>query len=164
METRARTLPSGRLLSIRPLRHADVETVEAVFERLGDRSRRLRFNGAKPRLSDAELAHLATVDVARHVLVAYLEGDADPVGIARLVRDGASAELAFEVADEHHRLGIGFVLTEELLADARAAGILEVTSLVAAENAAAVGLLRRLLGRLEVTFEGPELSIRAALG
>ena len=164
METRARTLPSGRLLSIRPLRHADVETVEAVFERLGDRSRRLRFNGAKPRLSDAELAHLATVDVARHVLVADLEGYAEPVGIARLVRDGASAELAFEVADEHHRLGIGFVLTEELLADARAAGILEVTSLVAAENAAAVGLLRRLLGRLEVTFEGPELSIRAALG
>ena len=164
METRVRMLPSGRLLTIRPLRHADVETVEAVFERLGDRSRRLRFNGAKPRLSDAELAHLATVDVARHVLVAYLEGDDGPVGIARLVRDGTSAELAFEVADEHHRLGIGFVLTEELLADARAAGIMEVTSLVAAENAAAVGLLRRLLGRLEVTFEGPELSIRAALG
>ena len=163
MQARARTLRSGRLLTIRPLRHGDVDTIEAVFERLGDRSRRLRFNGAKPRLSDAELARLATVDVARHVLVAYLEGDDDPVGIARLVRDGASAELAFEVADEHHRLGIGLVLTEELLADARAAGITEVTSLVAAENTAALGLLRRVLGRLEVTFEGPERSVRAVI-
>ena len=163
MQARARTLPSGRRLTVRPLRHGDVETVEAVFARLGERSRRLRFNGAKPRLSDAELAHLATVDLARHVLVAYLEGDDDPVGIARLVRDGASAELAFEVADEHQRLGIGLVLTEELLADARAAGITEVTSLVAAENTAALGLLRRVLGRLEVTFEGPDRSIRAPL-
>ena len=117
----------------------------------------------KPRLSAAELAHLAAVDATRHALVAYLEGDDRPVAIARLVRDGSSAEIAFEVADEHQRLGIGSALTAELLADARAAGITEVTSLVASDNRAALELLRRLLGRLEVTFEGPELSIRAAL-
>jgi ribosomal protein S18 acetylase RimI-like enzyme len=141
-----------------------VETVVEVFERLGERSRRTRFNGPKPRLSPAELDHLATVDATRHALVAYLAGDERPVGIARLVREGPSAELAFEVVDEHQCLGIGSVLTAELLADARAAGITEVTALVSSDNAAAVSLLRRLLGRLEIRFEGPELAIRAGLG
>jgi len=163
MQTRYLRLGRGPGLIVRPLRQGDAETVAAVFERLGESSRRNRFNGPKPRLSTAELEHLAAVDATRHVLVAYLEGDERPVAIARLVRDGSSAEIAFEVADEHQRLGIGSALTAELLADARAAGITEVTALVASDNAAAASLLRRVLDRLEVRFEGPELAIRAAL-
>jgi ribosomal protein S18 acetylase RimI-like enzyme len=123
----------------------------------------MRFNGAKPALAPAELELLATVDATRHALVGYLAGDDRPVAIARLVRDGSSAEIAFEVADEHQRLGIGTALTAELLADARASGVTEITSLVATENEAAVKLLRRLFDRLDVSFEGPELFIRAAL-
>ena len=103
------------------------------------------------------------MDSTRHVLVAYLEGDPQPVALARLVRDGRSAEIAFEVADEYHRLGIGSTLTAELLADARAAGITEITALVSSDNSAAVALLRRILDVLDIRFEGPELSIRAAL-
>jgi predicted MFS family arabinose efflux permease/ribosomal protein S18 acetylase RimI-like enzyme len=163
LQSRALKLSQGHVLTVRPLRNGDIDTVVAVFERLGERSRRTRFNGPKPRLSEAELAHLAAVDATRHALVGYLKGDDRPVAIARLVRDGASAEIAFEVADEHQRLGIGSVLTAELLADARAAGITEVTALVASDNEAAMSLLRRLLSELEVRFEGPELSVRAAL-
>ena len=85
------------------------------------------------------------------------------MAIARLVRDGDSAEIAFEVADEYQRLGIGSSLTAELLADARAAGITEITALVASDNPAAVALLRRIVRALDIRFEGPELSIRAAL-
>lgn len=66
--------------------------------------------------------------------------------MARLVRDGRSAEVAFEVADEYQQLGIGSALTAELIADARAAGITEITALVSADNPAAVALLRRILG------------------
>jgi predicted MFS family arabinose efflux permease/ribosomal protein S18 acetylase RimI-like enzyme len=163
MPTRYVPLRRGSGLVIRPLRNGDVETVTAVFERLGETSRRMRFNGPKPRLRDAELEHLATVDATRHVLVGYLAGHARPVAIARLVRDGSSAEIAFEVADENQQRGIGSALTAELLADARAAGITEVTALVASENTAAMSLLRRVLGRLEVRYEGSELSVRAAL-
>ena len=163
MQTRYLRLARGRGLVVRPLRNGDVDTVAAVFESLGENSRRTRFNGPKPRLSPAELDHLATVDATRHVLVGYLEGDERPVTLARLVREGSSAEIAFEVADEHHRLGIGSALTAELLADARAAGITEVTALVASDNTAAVSLLRRVLDRLDIRFEGPELEIRGAL-
>jgi ribosomal protein S18 acetylase RimI-like enzyme len=154
-------LRHGRRLLVRPLRHGDVATVESVFDGLGERSRRARFNGPKPRLSAADLDHLAAVDATRHVLVGYLDGR--PVALARLVRDGASAEIAFEVVDEHQRRGIGSALTSELLADARAAGITEVTALVASDNPVALTLLRGALGRLSVRFEGAELSVRAAL-
>ena len=123
----------------------------------------MRFNGPKPRLSEVEVAHLATVDETRHVLVGYLQGERRPAAIARLVREGDSAEIAFEVADEHQRLGIGSALTSELLADARASGITEITALVASDNQGAMSLLRRVLGKLDVQFEGPELSVRAAL-
>ncbi len=163
MPTRAVSLRGGRTLLVRPLANGDVGTVIDVFERLGEQSRRTRFNGPKPRLSEVELAHLSAVDETRHVLVGYLQGDRRPAGIARLVRDGASGEVAFEVADEHQRLGIGSALTGELLADARASGITEITALVASENTAAMSLLRRLLDRLDVRFEGSELAVRAAL-
>jgi ribosomal protein S18 acetylase RimI-like enzyme len=148
---------------MRPLRHGDVDTVRLMFERLGERSRRTRFNGRKPRLARAELEHLAGVDATRHVLVATLPGDRRPAAIARLVRDGDSAEIAFEVADEHQGRGIGSALTAELVADARAAGIREVTALVSSDNPAALALLRRIVAALDVRLDGPELSIRAAL-
>jgi hypothetical protein len=93
-------------LTIRQLRNGDTETVAALFARLGARSRERRFCGAKPRLSDRELAALARVDGSHHVLVGYLDGDPEPAGMARLVRDENVAEIAFEVADVHQRRGI----------------------------------------------------------
>jgi ribosomal protein S18 acetylase RimI-like enzyme len=161
--TRALKPKHGPTILVRPLRNGDVDTVLAVFHRLGEPSRRKRFNGPKTRLTEAELWQLATVDTTHHALVAYLEGDPDPVAIARLVRDGPSAEIAFAVADQHQQRGIGSALTAELIADARAAGISEINALVANDNPAAIALLRRVLNVLDIRYEGPELSIRAAI-
>jgi ribosomal protein S18 acetylase RimI-like enzyme len=140
-----------------------VRTVLALFSRLGEGSRRSRFNGPKPCLGVPDLRQLARVDATRHALVGYVEGDPLPVALAELVRDGASAEIAFAVADDHHRRGIGSALAAELLADARAAGIEEITALVSSDNPAALALLRRVLGRLELRLDGPELWVRAAV-
>src|SRR5438045_326285 len=125
---------------IRPLRDGDSALVQAVFARLGEESRRRRFGGAKPRLSDSDLALLARVDGDRHVLVAYVEGDPRPAGIGRLVRDGEAAEVAFEVADEAQGRGIGTALARTLAADARAAGIVEFHASVAGDNPHIVSL------------------------
>jgi ribosomal protein S18 acetylase RimI-like enzyme len=164
MHTRAIKLKHGPTILVRPLRDGDVATVRAVFEQLGDASRRARFNGPKPCLSDAELAQLAAVDCSHHALVASLEGDSRPIAIARLARhDRASAEIAFAVADSHQHHGIGSALAAELIADARAAGITEITALAATDNGAALALIRRTADVLDVHFEGPELSIRAAI-
>lgn len=128
---------------IRPLRDGDTGTVEAVFARLGERSRRQRFAGAKPRLSGEELEALARVDHRHHVLVAYVECDPRPAALARLVRLGDAADVAFEVADELQGRGIGTALAHALAADARAAGILEFHATVAGDNRRVISILSR---------------------
>jgi GNAT superfamily N-acetyltransferase len=150
-------------VTIRPLRNGDTSTVEALFERLGARSREQRFCGAKPRLSERDLAKLARVDATHHVLVGYVDGDPGPVGIARLVRDGDTAEIAFEVADVHQGGGIGSVLARELAADARAAGIRELRATVCGDNPRAESLLRIVASSLQVSWSGREREFVAGL-
>ncbi len=150
-------------VTIRPLRDGDTDTVAALFERLGPRSRARRFGGAKPRLADVELRALARVDATHHVLVAYVDGDAAPSGIARLVRDGESAEVACAVADQHQGRGVGSILARELAADARAAGILRLEATVVGDNPSAVSLLARCSMRLDVRWRGGERAFVAAL-
>ena len=117
-------------LTIRSLRDGDTDTVSSLFARMGQSSRERRFCGAKPRLSDLELAHLARVDRDHHVLVGFVDGDSEPVGIARLVRDGSSAEIAFAVADDLQSRGVGSTLASVLADDARAAGITQLVATV----------------------------------
>jgi ribosomal protein S18 acetylase RimI-like enzyme len=163
MHARVVRAKHGPEILVRPLRNSDTATVQAVFERLGEASRRARFNGPKYRLGEQELRWLATVGPKHHVLVAHVDGDPEAVAIARLVRSDASAEVAFEVADAYQGRGIGSALTQELVADACAAGILEVTALVRSDNPAALAVLQRTLGQLQVRYEGPEMLVRAPL-
>lgn len=129
-------------ITVRPLRSGETGVVQAVFDSLGPQSRRLRFGGAKNVLLPQELERLARVDATHHVLVAYLGGE--PVGIARLVRDGDAAEVAFAVADDLQGKGVGTVLVERLTEDARAAGITRFRADVRPDNAASLALAARL--------------------
>jgi ribosomal protein S18 acetylase RimI-like enzyme len=149
-------------ITIRPLRDGDTSTISALFARLGDRSRERRFCGAKPRLSVLELESLACVDSDHHVLVGYLDGDPEPVGIARLVRTGFSAEIAFAVADTHQGRRIGSTLAGELAADARAAGITELVATVCGDNPRVVALIKRL-GSVNMTWRGSERELVVGL-
>ena len=149
-------------VTIRSLRNGDTATVSALFARMGERSRERRFCGAKPRLSEVELATLARVDRDHHVLVGYIDGDAEPAGIARLVRDGSAAEVAFAVADSYHGRGVGSTLAGELASDARAAGITQLMATVCGDNPRVVALLQRL-GSLDVSWRGRERELVVGL-
>jgi RimJ/RimL family protein N-acetyltransferase len=129
-------------ITVRPLRNGETTVVQAVFDRLGPRSRLLRFGGAKNVLFPKELEEMAKVDGDHHVLVAYLGGE--PVGIARLVRDGDTAEVAFAVVDDLQGNGIGTVLVDRLGADARAAGIRRFHADVRPDNKPSLALAARL--------------------
>lgn len=141
-------------LTIRPLRNGDTATVAALFARLGDDSRRQRFCGVKPQLSEQELRTLARIDEKRHALVGYVDGDPEPAAIARLVRDGNRAEIAFAVADVYQSRRIGSILGRELAAGARAAGITELVGTVCGDNTRIVALLKRIGRSLEVSWAG----------
>jgi GNAT superfamily N-acetyltransferase len=97
------------------------------------------------------------------VLVAYADGEPRPAGLARLVRDGDAAEVAFEVVDAQHGRGVGAALAEALAADARAAGITEFRATVAGDNGRAMSLLARTSRRLRATWLGGERRVVAAL-
>jgi GNAT superfamily N-acetyltransferase len=150
-------------VTIRPLRNGDVAEVAAVFARLGDESRRRRFGGAKPRLSEAELAQLSRVDAGHHVLVGYLPGDPRPVGMAQLVRHGDGAEVACMVADEWQGRGVGGTLLRELAALARAAGIVELRAVLCCGNPRAVSLVSRLAATSDARWDGGELEVVVGL-
>ncbi len=150
-------------MTVRPLRDGDTATVAALFERLGEESRRRRFGGAKPRLTESELVRLARVDGTQHVVVAHLDGDPLPAGMARLVRDGASAEVACAVADACQNRGVGRVLLLELAALARAAGISELRATICGDNPRAVSLAARLGCVRGRRWDGGELELVLAL-
>jgi L-amino acid N-acyltransferase YncA len=133
-------------VTIRPLRNGDAGSVQAVFDRLGTESRRRRFGGAKNVLTAYDLEQLARVDANHHVLVALL--DCEPIGIARLVRDGATAEVAVEVVDEWQGRRVGTLLMSCLAADARAAGIRRLHAAVDYDNVASRALMRRAAVRM----------------
>src|SRR3982751_4808584 len=99
MHSRAVHVEKLGRVTIRPLSNGDVGTVATVFNRA----------------SSAELARLATVDLRRHTLVAYVEGDPQPAGIAQLARDpdrSTHAEVALAVASRYHRESIRSMLPE----------------------------------------------------
>lgn len=164
MYSRAIRIKKLGLLTIRPLSHGDTETVKALSGRLGMESRAQRLNGAEPRPSSAELAHLATVDHRRHTLVAYVDGDPEPAGIAQLVRDDhlrAHAEITFAVADCYQRKGIGSTLVDLLAADARAGGITHLTAMQTS-NTAAYPLAGKASEIVEIHRDAGKASIAAA--
>jgi GNAT superfamily N-acetyltransferase len=142
-------------ITVRPLRGGETDVVQAVFDRLGPRSRVLRFGGAKNVLLPTELEQLARVDGDHHVLVAWL--DHEPVGIARLVRDGSVADVAFAVIDELQGNGVGTVLSRRLAEDARAAGIETLRATLSAENRASLALLKRITTGLKVQCAAGQL-------
>jgi len=152
------------LLTVRPLRNGDTDTVAALLDRLGPESRARRFNGAKPELSKAEVEQLAAVDARHQSLVAYVDGDPLPAGIAQLVRDAdrsTCAEIAFAVADRYQGNCVGTALAELLAADARAIGVTHLTATMRSSNTAAFALLRRVAERVDVRHSAGEATLVA---
>lgn len=146
-----------RGITIRPLRKGEREVVRSVFDRLGPRSRLLRFGGAKTALSAADLDALTLVDADHHVLVALV--GTTPIGIARLVRDGADAEIAFAVVDEWQQRGVGSILADRLAADARAAGIERLRATMHADNRSSLALMRRVTSELTTRIAAGQLEV-----
>ena len=133
---------------IRQVRPSDAPSMGDGFARLSARSRRMRFLYGKDKLSAAELRYLTNVDHFDHEALGALDHPGGRgVGVARYVRDTAdprSAEIAVTIVDDGQGLGLATELLARLSERARAAGIRRFTALVAEDNAAMAGVLRKL--------------------
>jgi GNAT superfamily N-acetyltransferase len=146
-----------RGITVRPLRSGETSVIQAVFDRLGPTSRLLRFGGAKAVLTPSDLEQLSRVDGDHHVLVAVVGGQ--PVGIARLVRQGTEAEVAIAVGDDWQQRGVGTLLADRLAADARAAGIERLRATMHAENRASMALMWRMARGLTTRCVAGQLEV-----
>src|SRR4051794_34313082 len=160
-------LRDGSTLRLRPTSAADAAALLAFFERLSPDTRHLRFQGGV-RIDAATIAPFLRSDGNEALsLVAELAGpQASPqivaIGTFVRLRDASRAEVAFVVADELQRRGIGSRLLERLAVHARRAGIERFVAQVLPENGAMLRVFgdtgfevqrRYVDGVVEVEFE-----------
>jgi RimJ/RimL family protein N-acetyltransferase len=149
----------GKLVEIRPIRSDDKELLAAGFRLLSDETRRARFLGPKPRLSEGELRYFTEVDGQDHVALVAVEAERFRrfVGVGRFVRDRArpdTAEFAIVVGDAYQRQGLGRALAEALAAEAKARGIHRFTALTLSENVGVQKLIGAIAEHLEYVNNG----------
>ena len=133
-------LRDGGTLRLRPPRNNDADALLGFFDALSERSFYLRFHGS-PTVRQSLVEPFLEPDwVERGALVGTLAGgDGQHIvalaSYARL-RDHATAEVAFTVADDQQGRGIGTRMLEQLAERAAAVGIERFVAEVMGENAA----------------------------
>lgn len=144
-------LPDGTPVIVRAIQPTDAEAMVDALSRLSARSRYQRFLGAVDELSPEALDYLTHADGVNHLALGMAvlppDGEPRPVAIARCIREASDpeqAEVAFVVADEWQRRGVGSLLVHRLSEQARAAGILRWKAEMLAENEGALRLLAKV--------------------
>jgi RimJ/RimL family protein N-acetyltransferase len=141
-------LADGTRLALRYLGSADRDGLAVLFARLTPESRRRRYLSPKPELTPRELAFLTDIDHLSHEAIAAVDQrDGAIVGVSRYVHyaDRAGvADVAVEVADDLHNMGIGTALARRTVQRACANGFTLLTATTLWENRPARALLRRL--------------------
>lgn len=144
------TLRDGTACWVWPLIPTDREALAREFETLSPESRRRRFLSPVVHLSEAMLRHLVDdvdgVDHVALVLMAEVDDELEPAGIARCVRyadQPDAADLAVTIKDEFQGRGAATALLEVLMAQ-RPDGVTHILTEVAADNPASLAMLRHL--------------------
>jgi acetyl coenzyme A synthetase (ADP forming)-like protein len=157
-------LRDGRTLRLRPPGREDGGRLLGFFRSLSDQSLYLRFHGF-PSLDARLVEQLLEPDwQERGVLVGELADESGEavVAVANYVRlrDRAAAEVAFAVADEHQRRGIGTRLLERLAERAGEVGIERFVAEVMADNRRMLGVFEAAGFELTRELEGGELEVQ----
>ncbi|MGO9607015.1 MAG: GNAT family N-acetyltransferase [Candidatus Binataceae bacterium] len=141
-------LSDGRRVLIRPLCPNDADGLAWYFRGLSPATAYQRFHGFRRELSPTELGRMTNPDFIAHAgLVATLRRtgghESQIVAEGHYLTNCASrvAELGLSVADEHQRCGIGSLLLESLVGEARSAKVVRVDAEVLASNHGALRFL-----------------------
>ena len=157
-------LRDGRTLRLRPPRQVDAARLLGFFRSLSEQSLYLRFHGF-PSLDARLVEQLLEPDWGeRGALLGELadDGGEQVVAVANYVRlrDRSGAEVAFAVADEHQRRGIGTRLLERLAERAAGEGIERFVAEVMADNRGMLSVFEAVGFELTRELEGGELEVQ----
>src|SRR5712691_5607308 len=156
-------LRDGGTLRLRSPLPSDESALVDFFSTLSERSLYLRFHGF-PALGPKLVEQLLEPDwTERGALLGTFaeDGNERVVAVANYVRlrDPASAEAAFAVADTYQRRGIGTRLVEQLARKAASQGIERLLAEVLAENRDMLGVFEGLGFELSRELAGGEIEI-----
>jgi len=115
-------LADGSTAAIRPALASDAEALTRLHGRLSAESVRLRYLGAHPRLSEAEIGRLVEHGPDHLALVAERAGELIAVAQYDRIPGSDVAEVAFVVDDAFQGLGVGTLLLEYLASEGRRYG------------------------------------------
>jgi RimJ/RimL family protein N-acetyltransferase len=160
-------LDDGRLLLVRPIHPLDAEPIRAAFPLLSEDEVRKRYLHVVKGLSEEYARHLTHPEPGRDFVVVATEmlppGDALVGAVARLSKDlpakdapaeaRVRAEFAILVSRFIGGQGLGAHLMEQLIAWAKREGVDEIWGDVLEDNAAMLGLCRRLGFRFQHLIE-----------
>jgi GNAT superfamily N-acetyltransferase len=163
---RIATLRDGREVRIRPITPADVPLLMEFHERLSVNTTRLRFFTPLRRLSPDFAKHLCTVDYTKRcAFVVSFPGDNSIHGVGRFEAESRrSAEVAFVVEDAMQGLGIGKLLLDRLVEQARLRGYDRLTAVVLCENDSMLTLFRESPYHAEISMEGSQAFVKMDIG
>jgi acyl-CoA synthetase (NDP forming)/GNAT superfamily N-acetyltransferase len=131
-------LTDGTTIEIRPARPEDFAAVRDLHAKMSPDNLYLRFFSLSPIAAEREARQICREPGPDHVaLLAVLDGEVVGCGTYDSYDAGSpSAEVAFTVADDMHRRGVGTLLLEHLVSLARGRGCRAVTAETLSENAA----------------------------
>jgi RimJ/RimL family protein N-acetyltransferase len=161
-------LDNGTEVVIRPVRPDDKTLLADGMEHLSRESVYQRFLAPKGPLSETELRYLTEVDFTDHVAYVAVRPEAPGVlvGVARWVRlrdDPEVAEIAFVVADDLQRQGLGTILAETLAAAARERGVRRFVATMLPDNLGAHRLFARVAQERVTTVHGALHEVRGVI-
>ena len=150
-------------IRLRRLTPTDAPHMSDLIQRLSPDSRYLRYFRPVRSFAPADIARFVADGPGHRAVGAFDAGVL--VGVAQYFRSDCAdrAEVALEVADSHHRRGVGARLVHELARLAAAAGVTHFTATVLAENRAVLGLIRRSGWDIVTTADGPYTDIVVGL-
>ena len=140
-------MPTGEVLTVRPIRPEDAAAHEEAFRRIPPADVRWRFFSPIREMSAALVARLVQIDYDREMaFIATREATGETLGAARLIREagGEEAEFAIIIGDEVKGSGLGRFLMERLFEWARDNGVRKIVGQVLADNAPMLAFVRRL--------------------
>ncbi len=153
---------------IRLFRPSDINQILIGFEKLSERSRYKRFLNPVRKLPEKSMVELLSVDNVSNMAVCagvIGTGGWEGAGIARFSRapdEPGTAEVGLTVIDKYQGNGIGSLLFDTLIQNARDRGIRYLSGSLLTDNTSMIRILRHhsIQSRLE---EGPSIRFTMAI-
>ena len=127
-------LRTGRVVRIALAVPGDLDAVRAFYEDLDDHATYTRFFGIRRHLPDNELRGVVEASSNHVTVLASLDDRLIGIGEYIVADHPTDAEVAFAVADDHHREGVATLLLERLALLAHDRGLRRFTAMVLADN------------------------------